>query len=69
MTPNYYSMLIHWSEEDEAFVVTLPEFDDCKTHGDTYEEAVKSAEAVLELLIEAYSAESKKLPPPRYAFA
>ena len=62
-------MLIHWSEEDEAFVVTLPEFDDCKTHGDTYEEAVKSAEAVLELLIEAYSAESKKLPPPRYAFA
>ena len=62
-------MLIHWSEEDEAFVLTLPKFDDCKTHGNTYEEAVKSAEAVLELLIEAYSAESKELPPPHYAFA
>lgn len=69
MTPNHYSMLIHWSQDDEAFVVTLPEFGDCKTHGDTYEEAVKSAETVLELLIEAYSVEGKELPQPRYAFA
>jgi predicted RNase H-like HicB family nuclease len=62
-------MLIHWSEADEAFVVTLPEFDNCKTHGVTYEEAVKSAEAVLELLVEAYSAEGKELPQPHYTFA
>ena len=68
MTLHHYSMLIHWSEADEAFIVTLPEFDNCKTHGDTYEEAVKSAEAVLELLIEAYSIEGKELPQPRYAF-
>ncbi len=64
-----YSMLINYSKDDEAFVVTLPEFGDRKTHGDTYEEAVKSAEAVLELLVEAYSAEGKELPQPYYAFA
>jgi antitoxin HicB len=64
-----YFMLIQWSEDDESFLVTLPEFDDCKTHGDTYEEAVKSAETVLEVLMEAYSAEGKELPQPRYAFA
>jgi antitoxin HicB len=69
MTSHHYSMLIHWSQDDEAFVVTLPEFDDCKTHGDTYEEAVKSAEAVLELLMQAYSAEGRELPQPHYAFA
>lgn len=56
MTLHHYSTLIHWSKDDEVFVVTLPEFDDCKTHGDTYEEAVKSAEVVLKLLIEAYCA-------------
>jgi antitoxin HicB len=69
MASHHYSMLIHWSQEDEAFVVTLPEFDDCKTHGGTYEEAVKSAKTVLELLTEAYSTEGKELPLPHFAFA
>jgi predicted RNase H-like HicB family nuclease len=59
MFSHHFSMLIQWSEEDNVFVVTLPEFDHCKTHGSTYEEAVKNAEEVLELLVEAYSAEGK----------
>ena len=35
---------IQWSEEDQAYVVTLPEWGDfAKTHGETYEEAAKNA--------------------------
>jgi predicted RNase H-like HicB family nuclease len=57
-------MLIQWSDEDKAFIVTLPEFDGCKTHGDTYEEAVKNGRDVIQLLIETYGDEKRPLPRP-----
>lgn len=61
---NRYSMVIQWSEEDQAFIVTLPEFPNCRTHGATYEEAVKNGREVLELVIESYREESTPLPEP-----
>lgn len=48
-----YSILIQWSDEDEAYIVTLPEFPGCHTHGDTYEEALKNGKEVLELCVES----------------
>ena len=61
----HYSMEIRWSEEDQAFIVRLPEFPDCQTHGETYEEAVKHGREVLELLVETYQAEGRPLPDPK----
>jgi antitoxin HicB len=58
----HYSMLIQWSDEDEVFVVTLPEFGGCQTHGSTYEEAAKNGQEALESLIEAYQVEGRSLP-------
>lgn len=58
-----YSMVIQWSDEDQAFITTLPEFG-CKTHGETYEEAARMGLEVLESLIEAYQADSRPLPEP-----
>lgn len=56
-----YSILIQWSDEDECYIVSLPEFGKyARTHGDTYEEAVKNAQEVLELLIE----DNNNLPQP-----
>lgn len=49
-----YTIVIQWSEEDQCFIVSLPEWGEfCHTHGDTYEEALKNAQEVLELLIES----------------
>ena len=57
----HYSILIQWSDEDQCYIVSLPEFGKyARTHGDTYEEAVKNAQEVLELLIE----ENNNLPEP-----
>ncbi|WP_029633107.1 type II toxin-antitoxin system HicB family antitoxin [[Scytonema hofmanni] UTEX B 1581] len=47
-----YTIVIKWSEEDQCYVVLLPEFTSVMqpcTHGDTYEEAVKNAQEVLEI--------------------
>jgi predicted RNase H-like HicB family nuclease len=46
----HYSIFIQWSEEDQAYIASLPEF--CpyaRTHGDSYEEALKNAKEVLVL--------------------
>ena len=45
--------------------MSLPEFGPyAHTHGNTYEEAVKNGQEVLELLIEDYQAQGKLLPQP-----
>jgi predicted RNase H-like HicB family nuclease len=61
----HYPIIIHWSEEDNKFLATLPDFPYCTTHGDSYEEALKNAKEVLELLVEGYIEDNLPLPQPR----
>jgi antitoxin HicB len=66
---NHYSMLIEWSDADQAYVVSFPEWeaagDLAHTHGDTYIEAVTAGEEMLVFLIDARQADGKPLPVPR----
>ncbi|NES17565.1 MAG: type II toxin-antitoxin system HicB family antitoxin [Symploca sp. SIO3E6] len=63
---SHYTIIIQWSEEDQCYVVSLPEWGEfCHTHGDTYEEALKNAQEVLELLIETTLEEGNPLPEPK----
>ncbi len=60
-----YTIAIQWSQEDNCFVVFLPEFKNEMqpiTHGDTYEEALKNGKEVLELIVEEYQEDGKPLP-------
>ncbi|MBD2414174.1 hypothetical protein FACHB389_19070 [Nostoc calcicola FACHB-389] len=62
-----YTIVIQWSEADQCYVVLLPEFTDIMqpcTHGETYEDALKNAQEVLEMLIESSLADGKSLPEP-----
>jgi predicted RNase H-like HicB family nuclease len=64
MNPRY-SMAMQWSEEDQVFVVSLPEFGPyCQTHGASYEEAVRKGQETIDSLIEAYMADHRSLPAP-----
>ncbi len=70
MEPLKYSMIIEWSDEDNCYVVTLPEFPNCHTHGSTYEEALQNGKEAIEALIEKHQALGQPLPQPkRYAAA
>ena len=61
-----YAVVIQWSDEDQKYVVSLPEWGPyCKTHGETYEEAAKNAREVLELLMTGERAKPLALPPPK----
>jgi antitoxin HicB len=65
-----YSMLIQWSEEDAAFLVTLPEWEgrvfNPVTHGDAYEEAVRNGRLALEDMVVLAVEHGEPLPAPRF---
>ena len=61
-----YRMLIEWSDDDQVFVVTLPEFPCNRTHGTSYEAAARNGQEVLDLLIETWESEGRPLPAPHY---
>ncbi|WP_445172598.1 type II toxin-antitoxin system HicB family antitoxin [Microcoleus sp.] len=63
----HYIIVIQWSDEDNCYLVHLPDFPSQQfhTHGHTYEEALQNAVEVLELLVEEYQVDGKSLPQPK----
>ena len=63
-----YTMMIQWSDEDRAYVVSLPEWEgrvfNPVTHGATYEEAAKNGLEVLEGVIAVALDHGEPLPEP-----
>ncbi len=60
-----YSMLIEWSDEDKAYIVTIPELPGCRTHGKTYAEAVQQGYYAMEGWVESAVAWGKRVPEPK----
>ena len=65
----YYSMMIQWSDDDQAYVVSLPEWEghvfNPITHGDTYEDAIRQAHEALAALVASARQHDEPLPAPR----
>ena len=61
----HYSMIIQWSDEDQRYVVSFPEWGDyAHTHGDSYEEAGRNGQQVLADLVELWHKHGRSLPQP-----
>lgn len=65
----HYSMIIQWSEPDQTYIVTVPELPGCRTHGATYEEAVRQGQDAIETWIEGSKALGLPVPRPHYLLA
>jgi predicted RNase H-like HicB family nuclease len=62
-------MNVQWSEADQLFLVTIPEFSDrvvmpC-THGATREQAIHNGEEVIDMYLEAWQMEGESIPEPK----
>lgn len=60
-----YSLAVHWSDEDEAFVATSPEFPHLSAFGDTPEEAAAELTGVMGEVVELHKEEGLSLPEPQ----
>ena len=65
----HYSIIIEWSDEDQAYLVTLPEWANSvlmpATHGRSYSEAVQHGLEVLEMLVDSATQNGEPLPLPK----
>jgi antitoxin HicB len=59
------SMIIEWSDEDQAYIVTVPELPGCQTHGLTYEDAVRQGQDAIDSWIEARRTGGRPIPQPK----
>ena len=60
-----YRIIIQWSNEDNCFLVSLPDFKEEQqwvTHGETDREALENAVEVMDMLVEIYQEKNKALP-------
>ena len=63
---NYrYQIIIYWNDEDNAFIVEVPELPGCAADGQTYQEALAQAEIVIDEWIETAKELGRDIPEPR----
>jgi len=60
-----YEMIIYWSDEDNAFIVEVPELPGCLADGQTYQEAVTNAEIIIQEWIETAKDLGRAIPEPK----
>ena len=60
-----YELVIYWSQDDDCFVVEVPELPGCMSDGKTYQEAVSNAEAVIAEWIEMARTLGRAIPEPK----
>ncbi len=60
-----YELIIYWSDEDQSFIVEVPELPGCMADGETYEEGVANARLVIEEWIETAHELGRAVPEPK----
>ena len=58
-------MIIYWSEDDQAFIVEVPELPGCMADGPTYQAALTNAEQVVQEWIETARELGRPVPEPK----
>lgn len=59
-----HSVLIQWSENDQAFIAMVPELEGLSAFGKTPEEAVKELGVAKKLFLEVLEADGEEIPEP-----
>jgi len=60
-----YELIIYWSNEDNAFIVEVPELPGCAADGATYQEALQNVEKVIKEWIETAKELGRPIPVPK----
>jgi predicted RNase H-like HicB family nuclease len=60
-----YELVVYWSEDDNAYLVEVPELPGCMADGSTYKEAVQNVLVVIEEWIETAKELGRSIPTPK----
>jgi len=62
---NKYEIIIYWSQEDNTFVVEVPELPGCMADGATYDDAVGNAQVIIQEWLDTASQQGRSIPQPK----
>ena len=60
-----YEVIIYWSEEDQVFIVEVPELPGCAAHGHSPEEALSNAHDAISLWLDTAQEFGRAIPEPK----
>jgi predicted RNase H-like HicB family nuclease len=60
-----YEIIIFWSEQDQAYIAEVPELPGCMADGETYQQALSSAEQIIQEWIETATELGRPVPEPK----
>jgi len=60
-----YELIVFWSDEDERFVVEVPELPGCMADGATYDQAVQKAQIIISEWLETAKKLDREIPQPK----
>ncbi len=60
-----YEIIIYWSKDDKAFLAEVPELPGCVADGQSYLDAIKNMEPVIEAWIETAKSLGRSIPEPK----
>ena len=60
-----YEIILYWSDEDEAFIAEVPELPGCMADGETYFNALKNVEIIIQEWLQTAQELGRPIPEPR----
>lgn len=60
-----YERIVFWSEEDQKWIVDVPELAGCMADGNTPVEALENVETIINEWIETARARGREIPEPK----
>ncbi len=60
-----YEIIIFWSKKDQAYIAEVPELPGCMADGETYQQALSSAEQIIQEWIETARELGRSIPEPK----
>lgn len=62
-----YSMIVSWSDDDNCYLVSVPDLPGCMADGETPQKAVENAQVIIEEWIETAQMLGRKIPKPSFS--
>ena len=62
-----YERIIYWSNDDNAFIVEVPELPGCMADGETPQKAVENAQVIITEWIETAQMLGREIPKPSFS--
>ena len=60
-----YEIIIYWSEDDNAYLAEVPELPGCMADGESYQQALRNAEVIIQEWIDTALESGRTIPEPR----